>query len=260
MAEEPLRSTFTRTAQKAAETGTGPPAHALLIQCGLLPQPPSGSTILDNACGAGIVTARLVSDLTSPPEDLEVICGDLDQTMVDLTASRIRENGWSNVRAETFNALAVPYPNLSFTHILMNFGPQLVPDPIAVLKETHRLLRPSSTIGFTAWLSPGFIPSVREIIPSFTGPPSLSGPWTQPSSIQSTLLELGFTDISVQRLEFETDEEDVEAYLELMKLLLPKLLVGTKEGEEYEALMRGKKEKGEMRMQWVALVVSARKA
>lgn len=141
----------------------------------------------------------------------------------------------------------------------MDFGPQLMPDPIAALKETHRLLAPKGVMGFTSWISPGFIPSVREVYPEFKGPPSLYGCWARETDITSTLTDIGFVDIVVREIGFETEEEDVEAYLELMRLLLPKLLVQTVEGEEYERRTRGKRERGEMGMRWEALVVSARK-
>ena len=36
-------------------------------------------------------------------KDLSVVCGDLDQTMVDLAAQRIKENGWP-AKAELLDA------------------------------------------------------------------------------------------------------------------------------------------------------------
>ena len=57
-------------------------------------------------------------------------------------------------------------------------------------------------------------------------------------------------------LDFRTNEEDIEGYLELMKLLLSKVLVGEK-ADAYDNLMRAKYERGEMGMDWQALVVSA---
>ena len=91
-------------AQHAAETATGPPAKALLSACGLLPTPPARATILDIACGAGVVTALLMQKGGgSYVKDLSVVCGDLDQTMVDMAADRIRENGWP-ARAERLDA------------------------------------------------------------------------------------------------------------------------------------------------------------
>ena len=59
--------------------------------------------MLDNACGAGVVTARLMGAGGLGIKDLSVVCGDLDQTMVDLVAQRIEENGWQ-AKAEQLDA------------------------------------------------------------------------------------------------------------------------------------------------------------
>ena len=45
-----------------------------------------------NACGAGVVTAHLLGAVGSSDMDLSVVCGDLDQTMVDLV-QRIKDDG-----------------------------------------------------------------------------------------------------------------------------------------------------------------------
>ncbi|CAD6591728.1 MAG: hypothetical protein ASARMPREDX12_005395 [Alectoria sarmentosa] len=243
-------SSFTRRAQYTAETATGPPAEALLSSCGLLPTQPAGSVILDNACGAGVVTARLMEGGGSSNKDLSVVCGDLDQTMVDLVAQRIKENGWQ-AKAERLDAQSVPYDDKHFTHVLMNFGPQLMSDP-----ETYRVLRNEGRIGFTCWTKPGWILSIQEAVPSFTPPPFMSSPWCDPDAIRSNLKTIGFSEVSVKTLEFRTNEEDIEGYLELMKLLLSKVLVG-KNADGYDELMRAKYGRGEMGMDWQALVVSA---
>ena len=67
---------------------------------------------------------------------------------------------------------------------------------------------------------------------------------------------IGFSKVNVSTLEFRTDEKDIEGYLELMKLLLTKVLVG-ENADAYDKLMRAKSERGEMGMDWQALVVSA---
>lgn len=59
--------------------------------------------VLDNACGAGTVTARLMESGGSSNQDISIICGDLDQTMVDLAAQRIKEHGWQ-AKAEQLDA------------------------------------------------------------------------------------------------------------------------------------------------------------
>lgn len=95
--------TNTTSAQAAAETGTGPPVQALLTQCGLLSAQPAGTIILDNACGGGVITARLLEGSGSQVHGMKVICGDLDEVMVDMTAQRIAKHSWP-AEAQVINA------------------------------------------------------------------------------------------------------------------------------------------------------------
>ena len=69
---------------------------------------------------------------------------------------------------------------------------------------------------------------------------------------------IGFSEVNVTTVEFRTDEWDIEGYLELMKLLLSKVLVG-ENADVYDKLIRTKHERGEMGMDWQALVVSVLK-
>lgn len=159
----------------------------------------------------------------------------------------------------------------------MNFGPQLMPDPIKALKgefyiktcrefanasyrlETHRILRKGGRTGFTCWTKPGWLPSIQEVAPSFTLPPVLSGLWSDPEAIKTELTALGFSGIETTVFDFRTNEDNVDNYLELMNLLLGKVFVHDTV-VAYEKLMRGKHERGEMEMDWQALIVSAVKA
>ena len=67
---------------------------------------------------------------------------------------------------------------------------------------------------------------------------------------------MGFLRVEVVTIDFKTDEGDIEGYLELMRLLLGKVLVD-ENADKYDKLMRAKYERGEMGMNWQALVVSA---
>ena len=111
-------------------------------------------------------------------------------------------------------------------------------------------------MGFTCWTQPGWVPFVQEAVPSFVPPPFLSNPWCNPETIRNNLEAVGFSNVKCTTLDFRTNEEDIEGYLELMKLLLSKVLVGEK-ADAYDNLMRGKYKRGEMEMSWQALVVSA---
>ena len=118
------------------------------------------------------------------------------------------------------------------------------------------MLRHGGRTGFTCWTKPGWIASVQEAVPSFNPPPFLSSPWCVPEAIRGNLEKIGFSEVNVTTVEFRTNEWDIEGYLELMKLLLSKVLVG-ENADVYDKLIRAKYERGEMSMDWQALVVSA---
>lgn len=124
-------------------------AKAMLVQSGLLPTPPKGGVVLDNACGAGVVTSHLFSAL-GKTTDVRVVCADLEESMVNNTAERITTNRW-NAKATLADAQvctcfcsasstwfpcsqALPFPDNHFSHNLMNMGIQVIPDPGLAMK------------------------------------------------------------------------------------------------------------------------------
>ncbi|KZP19153.1 S-adenosyl-L-methionine-dependent methyltransferase [Athelia psychrophila] len=238
MAPNPDMALFNERSNAAMETATGPPAIAMLTQAGLLPSPPERTVVLDIACAAGGVAARFFES-TSIGDESEFLCGDLTENMVKAAEARIEKHEW---KAE---AKDINYPAEYFTHAFMCFGPQLMKDPILALREMKRVLRPSGAIGFTCWTSPGWYPTMRAVIPDFPFPAAMSGDWTRPEFIQSTLADLGLTDIKVVPLDFTTEEHDIA--------------VG-EVGERLDRHLRDEFTKeGEIVWKWQALIVTATK-
>jgi SAM-dependent methyltransferase len=98
--------------RRAGELITGKFA-ARLIQLAGLSAPSSGSSgaavkelkILDNACGSGIVTAELMKVLSEKQKGrLEVVCGDVQQGMVDYVKERVDKGGWTGVEVKLVDA------------------------------------------------------------------------------------------------------------------------------------------------------------
>ena len=86
----------------------GPPARALLRKTELLPLPGLDCTVLDNACGAGCVTAVLLRDLEKDgytqqllvERKLKITCADIEPRMVQLALQRIRSGGWGRLAGQ----------------------------------------------------------------------------------------------------------------------------------------------------------------
>ena len=250
---------FTEVPQRAAETGTGPPALALLKQTQLLPSPPTGAKILDNATGRGILTAQLLKHTASI--DFEITAGDAWPSMLDLARNRLAKDfpGDSRYCVAEIDAMDTKLPDFSFTHVLMNFGPQLMSDPPKMLAETYRILWPGGTAGFTAWTKMGWLPGVLEAFPGFKPPAPVSKTWKDVDFATEQLESVGFKNIVIEHHDFETLEGDLDAYLELMSLLLPGLLKQGDNAAVYAKVMRDRYARGEGSMRWQALIICAKK-
>ncbi|KAJ7126011.1 S-adenosyl-L-methionine-dependent methyltransferase [Mycena epipterygia] len=222
----------------------------------MLPTPPKNALVLDNACGRGVVTSILF-DAIGKTNDVRVVCGDLENYMVQSTAERIKANGW-NAEAVVIDAQAVPFPDNHFTHNLMNFGIQLIPDTALVVKESFRVLQSGGKLGITSWTAPGWLESFKVAVPGFVEPPMLtSGPMASKQSITNILTAAGFTNIDVQAIKFEHTDA-IPRFLKYMKEIFVSVLVG-ETAEKYEAYMREKHGDGDFNLTWQALVITAEK-
>ncbi|KAJ7138085.1 S-adenosyl-L-methionine-dependent methyltransferase [Mycena epipterygia] len=228
----------------------------MLFQAGLLPTAPTDAVVLDNACGGGVVTALLFGTI-GKTTDVRVVCGDLESHMVQSVAERIKANGW-NAEAVTMDAQAIPFPDNHFTHNLMNFGVQVIPDTTLVVKESFRVLQPGGKLGITTWTSPGWLESFTIAIPGLVVPPVfVNGPMASKESITSLLSATGFTHIDVQHIKFE-HTDSMPRYLRNMKIIFPKILAEDA-AENYETYMVERYGEGEFTLTWQAFVITADK-
>ncbi|KAJ7193782.1 S-adenosyl-L-methionine-dependent methyltransferase [Mycena pura] len=238
---------------------TGVPARAMLVQAGLLPAPPAGALVLDNACGGGVVAAQLFGAIGpgTTTSDLHVVCGDLEKYMVKSAAERIEKHGW-NAEAKVVDAQAMPFPDNHFTHTVMNFGIQVIPDNAfkLVVKESFRVLRSGGTIGFTTWIAPGWLDTFKHGVPTFVEPPLFkSGPTATEESITGLLTGAGFTRVNVQPIIFEHTDAMVR-FLRYMGEMFKTLLAGETK-KEYEEYMKERYGEGDFTLTWKACVVTA---
>ncbi|KAJ7193847.1 S-adenosyl-L-methionine-dependent methyltransferase [Mycena pura] len=238
---------------------TGTPAHAMLVQAGLLPTPPVGARVLDNACGGGVVAARLFGAIgPGTTTDLHVVCGDLAEYMVKSAAERIEKHSW-NAEAKVVDAQARELeclPDNHFTHTLMNFGIQFIPNNVLAVEESFRVLRPEGTIGFTSWTAPGWLDSFKHGVPGFVEPPFLkSAPTATEESITGLLTGAGFTRVNVQPIVFE-QTDTMARCLPFLGEAFKTILVGETKAK-YEAYMKERYGEGEFTLTWKAFVVTA---
>ncbi|OAP58479.1 hypothetical protein AYL99_07569 [Fonsecaea erecta] len=207
----------------------GPFAEILLRQANFPPVGDSRLIVLDQACGSGVVSTHIMSRL-SPEEKsrLDLTCADISDAMISNVSRRIETLGWDSVSAVKADAMDTKFPSSQFTHIFFNFGPQILPNPLAGIRECHRILQPGGTLSLSAWQDVPWFADYRAGIatdpslPSFPQDEQLRHAfsetperWDSVEEVQAHLEKCGFRDVEAQVVENTTKMAvaDVEAML-----------------------------------------------
>ncbi|HEY0673748.1 MAG TPA: class I SAM-dependent methyltransferase [Longimicrobiales bacterium] len=103
---------------------------------------PQGSKVLEVAPGPGYLSIELAR------AGAEVVGIDISESFVEIARRNAREAG-VRVEFRQGNASALPFADESFTHVVCTSSFKNFSEPVAALREMHRVLVP----GGIAWLS-----------------------------------------------------------------------------------------------------------
>jgi ubiquinone/menaquinone biosynthesis C-methylase UbiE len=95
------------------------------------------TTILDVACGPGIIVAGIAAKARA------VVAFDLTAEMLVLARARCAQAGLSNVSFEQGSATALPFPDNSFDGVVTRLSVHHFETPRLVLDEMFRVLKPA---------------------------------------------------------------------------------------------------------------------
>lgn len=109
----------------------------------LLPHVRSCMSLLDCGCGPGTITSGL-AEAASPGE---VIGIDLEESQLQLARENATKRGLSNLSFESCSVYELPYQDARFDVVFSNAMLEHMQDPMAVLKEMYRVLKPGGLIG-----------------------------------------------------------------------------------------------------------------
>jgi ubiquinone/menaquinone biosynthesis C-methylase UbiE len=105
-----------------------------------------GETVLELGPGPGAFTVA-AAQRVGPAGRL--IAVDLQPEMIARVEARVREAGLAQVETHVGSALALPLPDASVDRAFMVTVLPEIPDPVAALREVHRVLRPGGLVSIT---------------------------------------------------------------------------------------------------------------
>jgi SAM-dependent methyltransferase len=109
-------------------------------------KPPEGASVLEIACGTGIVSLRLRNSL---PKSVRLVATDLNEAMLAYAAHKFESN--QSVEWQQADATELPFPDASFDAVVCQFGLMFFPDKEKALREVHRVLAAEGLFVFNVW-------------------------------------------------------------------------------------------------------------
>lgn len=109
----------------------------------LFPHLRPGMDLLDCGCGPGSITLGLARRVAPG----RVVGIDKDAIQIEMANARLADEQVPNLRFETADIYELPFPDASFDAVYSNAVLVYLHDPLAALRELHRVLKPGGVIG-----------------------------------------------------------------------------------------------------------------
>ena len=161
---------------------------------------PENATVLEIACGTGIVTRRLRDQL---PPSTRLIATDLNDAMMNYAGQKFRPE--ENVEWKTADATELPFADVSFDAVVCQFGLMFFPDKPKAAGEVYRVLKPGGMFLFNVWdaIETNDMPNLtHRIVSSYfeDNPPDfydIPFSYYHRDTLRSLLTSAGFSEINV---------------------------------------------------------------
>lgn len=107
---------------------------------------PDGGSVLEIACGTGIVTRKLRDSL---PASARLVATDLNEAMIAYAKHKFLTD--EPVEFKQADATELPFADSSFDAVVCQFGLMFFPDKDRAVREVHRVLKPGGVYVFNVW-------------------------------------------------------------------------------------------------------------
>ncbi len=166
-----------------------------------------GMRTLDLCTGLGepaLRVARLVG------ERGRVVGADLSRAMLEFARARAREADLANLRVVETEGEHLAFAAHSFDAATFRWGPMLMDDPVACLREVRRVLKPGARLGVSVWGTGKEVPFIalagavaEEVGGIAKPPPGTPGPLRmgRAGELEEALAAAGFRDITCEPVE-----------------------------------------------------------
>jgi len=156
--------------------------------------------LLDVAAGTGAVA------LEAARRGADVLATDFAAGMVEVMRRQLAAEGLPG-RAQVMDGQHLLVDDDSVDLGTSTFGLMYFPDPVAGLRELHRVLRPAGRVGIATWdLTRTGLPqliaaALTHVDADLAAPPAPSWAWLcSPAGLKQALRQSGFTDIAVHEV------------------------------------------------------------
>lgn len=121
------------------------PAHNQLLAMARIT---AGQSIIETACGSGLVTIRLAEAVGAQGY---VLATDLSQGMIEDLQVRLDDRPAKNVETKRMPAEKLDVPSEEFDAAICALGLMYTPDPAAAVVEMARAVAPGGLVAATVW-------------------------------------------------------------------------------------------------------------
>ncbi|KAK4038528.1 S-adenosyl-L-methionine-dependent methyltransferase [Parachaetomium inaequale] len=183
----------------------------------LVPAIKPGSTIHDNACGAGTVSRYI---LQNGLLDVKIHATDIDQPFLDVLAEDAAQHGWP-VEVSNQKSEATSFDDAFFDYDIMNIGIIFMSSAgLDATREMHRTLKPGGFAVVNCWKAITWMLPIMLVHKAFRGEatpfPAPPVNWTDGTQLRKVLVDAGFeeTKIHLESHEVSTVLDEGEEFRE----------------------------------------------